>query len=71
MKLTSIFPPHIKPVRKGVYKTTGIKSTEELYCYSYWNGYQWGYFAPNKETAYHYREQRSEYQNKRWQGILK
>lgn len=75
MKLTPIFPPHIKPVRKGVYKTwftgyTGIKHEG----YSYWNNKKWSHQRPLIKNEDYYIGNgvwSPANQNKSWQGVLK
>lgn len=69
MKLTPIFPPHIKPVRVGVYKTTCDDSAEIPAYFSYWSGRRWSCACYSIE--YVGSQRRSLYQNKSWQGLLK
>lgn len=71
MKLTPIFPPHIKPVRVGVYKTTCDDSAEIPVYFSYWNGRRWSYACYSMEGAGARSESIALYQNKSWQGLLK
>ena len=66
MKLTPIFPQHIKPVREGVYRVSEFVGIPQ---YSYWNGMFWGNWFLSPESAYKYRNVRSPYQNKRWRGL--
>ena len=73
MKLTPIFPAHIKPVRKGVYRTPVKKPYGHIVRWSYWNGKTWGCYEETQKAAYCYKNNNLEfaYQHKRWQGILK
>lgn len=71
MKLTPIFPAHIKPVRVGVYKVTGFIPEMPPSYYSYWNGKRWSVYLYTVADAFHNRSTRSAIQNKRWQGVLK
>ena len=67
MKTTPIFPPHIKPVRRGVYKTGDIRG--KLCYYSYWDMEKWGLLGATVADAYRYRHGTSWNQNKRWKGL--
>lgn len=63
-RLTETFPPHIKPVRKGVYKISSL-------LYAYWNGHWWGLQSASVSSAYYRRGMQSGCQSKWWQGRLK
>jgi len=70
-KMTPWFPPHIKPVHKGVYEVKYTPESEhESYVYAAWNGKQWSRPA-------HYEEMKSFHsnfdalQNKYWRGFTK
>ena len=71
MKLTPIFPPHIKPVRVGVYKTTVYDPEERPDLFSYWNGKWWGFACYTQKEAIDVRSMKSGYQNKSWQGVAR
>ena len=70
MKLTNIYPSHIKPVRVGVYKTS-VDPKGRLEYWSYWNGIRWGYAYSCQQQALPFKgdEELYAYQNKRWQGL--
>lgn len=65
-KLTPWFPPHIKPVRVGVYETDAM---DDAPCYQHWNGYIWGPCYGNIEGASRWAESRLWIQSARWRGI--
>ena len=69
-KMTPWFPPHIKPVRKGVYqiKYTQIENTKYLSRYATWNGTYWSAGSYNMDDAYHQQFNKS-IQNKFWRGF--
>ena len=71
MKLTPIFPAHIKPVRVGVYKTGASGERGKLIWWSYWDGKRWGWHCDSWEEAKHDGQWFFADQEKRWQGILK
>lgn len=62
--LTPWYPPHIKPVRVGVYETDS-----ESEAYQHWNGEWWGYCAHNKELAFFVRDAKSSHRFPRWRGL--
>jgi len=67
-KMTPWFPPHIKPVHKGVYE---IKYTErglyDSYMWATWNGSKWSSVSYNLCDEYH--KQFDANQNKYWRGF--
>lgn len=63
--LTPWYPPHIKPVRVGVYETRVIFMSEGEN-YQYWDGTQWGYCAHRPEYCTNFP---SELQNRCWRGL--
>jgi hypothetical protein len=67
-KMTDWFPPHIKPVNKGVYeiKYTG-KGSHESYMWATWNGKKWSSGSHNLWDEYH--KQFYANQNKYWRGF--
>jgi len=71
-KMTPWFPPHIKPVRKGVYEViNGYRLSHTLPIYARWDGLEWSnssYHAHHPEL--HYTSYRA-YQNKYWRGFTK
>ena len=68
MKLTPIFPPHIKPVHEGVYRVW--IGNEEKSWWAYWDGCVWGGAFSHHSVADAVRRMGSK-QNKRWQGVEK
>jgi hypothetical protein len=70
MQLTKWYPPHIKPVRVGVYQAIpkGIRS--ECPIYSYWNGLKWCWDSWKVDGARTHRNV-SPRQNRRWRGMVK
>jgi hypothetical protein len=48
-KFTNWYPPHIKPVRVGVYQVEHPLSIDAVYCY--WDGKHWGYFKADVNAA--------------------
>ena len=63
MKLTPWYPPHIKPVRVGVYETL------RKGCFQYWNGEWWGYWSSTKKDAFGLNGGKSVFQHPRWRGL--
>ena len=70
-KMTPWFPPHIKPVHKGVYEVKFTpKGLHESYWYAAWNGKRWSRVARYEEMArFHSNFDAS--QNKYWRGFRK
>jgi len=66
MKLTSIFPAHTRPARKGIYRVHQFSGRPQ---YAYWNGRFWSIWAFDPELLYRYRNFHSCFQNKRWRGL--
>lgn len=62
--LTPWYPPHIKPVRVGVYETD-----TRIGRYQHWNGQFWGPYDPDVELAAYSHDMRSGYQSPRWRGL--
>ena len=62
--LTPWYPPHIKPVRVGVYETN-----TRIGRYQHWNGKFWGLFDPDAELAADSHDCRSFYQSPSWRGL--
>jgi len=54
-KMTNWFPPHIKPVRKGVYQIKYTKTEKIAYLsiYATWNGTHWSAGSYNLSDRYH------------------
>lgn len=65
MRLTRIFPSHIRPVNVGVY----LVENEGVWLYSYWNGLHWCHMCETAEIAETYNFKRSMLQDKNWRGI--
>jgi hypothetical protein len=67
-KMTKWFPPHIKPVHKGVYE---VKDPFWGAIYSYWTGKSWtigsvylsSIFGPDS------RQRKTEIQDRSWRGF--
>ena len=70
MKLTPIYPAHIKPVHPGVYKVT-LTTNGKLDYWAYWTGALWGYAYWFHENAHKNKGKHKHVasQNKRWQGL--
>lgn len=66
---TPWFPPHVHPVRPGVYETKSPSLGNDPGWYSYWNGKQWGSASPFPDYAYGLRKSRSPWQNRAWRGL--
>ena len=66
-KLSPMFPPHIKPVHLGPYKTgsDGVR----CFNYQYWNGRWWGQCSQTPEKASSNQHYRSAFQNNYWRGL--
>jgi len=62
--LTPWYPPHIKPVRVGVYETD-----TRIGRYQHWNGQFWGPYDPDARTAWLWKHARSGRQSPRWRGL--
>ena len=68
-KMTKWFPPHIKPVRKGVYEVKFTpKGLYESYFYAMWNGKRWSRVATYDEMA-RFHQNFDALQNKYWRGF--
>jgi hypothetical protein len=69
-EMTPWFPPHIKPVHKGVYE---VKYTErgshESYMWATWNGKKWS--RGSHELADVFHTQFDANQDKYWRGFTK
>ena len=66
MNLTNWYPPHIKPVRRGVYIT---RSKGQIY-FQYWTGNYWNVRVSSIQMASQIK-QRSQHQEVYWKGITK
>lgn len=62
---TLLFPPHIKPVRVGVY---GVRRGLGKPGYAFWDGERWGWRHSTIEQANKSRETEGASQNKHWYG---
>ena len=72
-KMTPWFPPHIKPVHKGVYET---KDPFWGTFYSNWNGKSWSIGSVYLSSAFSqlgsgYRHHKTKNQNRSWRGFTK
>lgn len=63
-KVTPWFPPSIKPVHIGAYKTNNGRLG-----FSYWNGLAWGVQSSSPLTAHIYKTTRGATQDKQWRGL--
>jgi len=67
-KMTQWFPPHIKPVHRGLYE---IKYSErglyESYMWAFWDGKKWSSAAYKKSEDFH--KQFDANQDKYWRGF--
>ena len=68
-KMTKWFPPHIKPVREGVYevKFSNVPLGKRL-MYARWNGKEWSNFAYKKHDD-SLNDCVSAVQKKHWRGF--
>jgi len=70
-KMTKWFPPHIKPVRKGVYEVKFTpKGVHESYMYAMWNGKKWSRVATYEEMK-SFHSNFDALQGKYWRGFTK
>lgn len=67
-KLTPWFPPHVKPVHKGVYETT---SPSETRVFQYWGGEFFGLTATSVDDAMRFPHEKSRWQDDAWRGLAK
>ena len=68
-KMTDWFPPHIKPVHKGVYQIKfSNRNKREAPLYATWNGGRWSVSSNGKNDMYHTRFLYA-YQDKYWRGF--
>jgi len=69
-KMTPWFPPHIKPVRKGVYQIKYTKKQNPAYSamYATWDGTHWSTGSYNLDDAYHQQFYVAN-QKKFWRGF--
>ena len=69
-KMTDWFPPHIKPVREGVYeiKFAAVRGYHRMY--STWNGLKWSRATHLKSNEWH-KKFRGAVQDKYWRGFTK
>ena len=70
-KLTPWYPPHIKPVRKGVYETHVPAWGYNVGLFSYWDGSRWGFLEDSPEDAYKHRKPTWGNQFKSWRGLAR
>ena len=69
-EMTGWLPPHIKPVRKGIYqiKYTSLSTNPNLGLYATWNGFRWSSGSFNKRDSYH-QQFYGAIQEKYWRGF--
>jgi hypothetical protein len=69
--MTDWFPPHIKPVRVGVYEIKYIgKGSHESYMWATWNGKKWSSGSYNLSDGNHKNFDVAN-QKKFWRGFTK
>ena len=68
-KMTNWFPPHIKPVREGVYEIKYTSKVAYSGMYATWNGFRWSIGSYNLWD--HYHTDFDSNQNKYWRGFTK
>lgn len=69
-KLTPWYPPHIKPVRVGVYETDAFfEVVDGVAVFQYWNGRYWGTYSGKEIKAATMSWWESKHQNVRWRGL--
>ncbi|GJH22471.1 hypothetical protein CBA19CS22_38035 [Caballeronia novacaledonica] len=64
--MTEWYPPHVKPVRVGVYMTNALGGR-----FQYWNGERWGGYASYERAAVDPQTARleSRFQCVEWRGL--
>ena len=68
-KMTKWFPPHIKPVREGVYEVSfKYWPKKDAPMYATWNGSRWSVWSHFKDDMYHARFLYAD-QGKYWRGF--
>ena len=68
-KMTGWLPPHIKPVRVGVYEIKYTSKVAHGSCmYATWNGFRWSCWSHYKDDLYHTRFLEA-VQDKYWRGF--
>ena len=68
-KMTDWFPPHIKPVREGVYEVSfASRQKTDAPMYATWNGSRWSCWSNGKNDVYHTRFLEA-VQDKYWRGF--
>lgn len=71
MKLTSVYPGVIKPIRRGVYQRLYSSTTKgEIWLYAFFDGIYWRGSSYNPEIALHARYV-SAFQSLEWRGVAK
>ena len=70
IKMTDWFPPHIKPVREGVYeiKLTAVRGYHRMY--ATWNGLKWSRASHYASGGWHEKFRGAD-QDKYWRGFTK
>jgi len=73
-QLTGWYPPHIKPVRVGVYETrlpgwNEVWGGSSFKCFKHWDGEFWGYASETIDEAQIYADQQSISQHNYWRGL--
>lgn len=68
-KMTKWFPPHIKPVREGVYEVKfARRKLTPAPMYATWNGSRWSCWSNGRNDMYHTRFLYAQ-QGKYWRGF--
>jgi len=69
-KMTPWFPPHIKPVHKGVYQVEWHnKESDPWPTYAQWNGYQWSRLSCHKTDGFWHNCYEDAKQARAWRGF--
>lgn len=73
MQLTEWYPPHIKPIRRGVYLTMVKPNAvhDRGFWFQYWTGTYWQIRSDTITGSYALKAYRSGYQDVYWKGIEK
>ena len=64
---TDWYPPHIKPVREGLYEVKGWHFHGGTW--KYWNGTKWGWSHTSARMARYWRNQSGAAQEVEWRGL--
>lgn len=72
-QFTPPFPPHIKPVRVGVYLVGRFNAPfdpkDRAQRFAFWNGRRWSAYRSSVADAQRHRGIAAAYQAKHWRGL--